>query len=75
MAITVDQLTPHAAPLKPFPKLMKHIGTDLIVFFNQRECGMVLRKSRQSNSQGHFSVEWEMDCFEDFNGSLEISNS
>ena len=74
MAIVVNvQRAPQA--VKPFPKLMKHRGTDLIVFFNQPECGMVLRKSTNSNSQGHFSIEWEMDCFEDFIGTLEISNS
>lgn len=74
MALTINSVSP-SVPAKPFPKLMKHIGTDLIVFFNQPECGMVLRKSTNSNSQGHFSIEWEMDCFEDFNGTLAISNS
>ena len=74
MAITVNSVAP-SVPVKPFPKLMKHIGSDLIVFFSAPECGMVLRESAKSNSQGHCSNDWEPSSFIDFNGTLEISNS
>ena len=73
MAITVNSVPP-VKPVKPFPKLMKHKGTDLIVFFSAPGCGMVLRESTASNSQGHGSNTWEPDSFEDFNGTLTLTN-
>ena len=74
MAITVHRTAP-SVPVKPFPKLMKHKGTDLIVFFKRPECGVVLRDGIGSFDQGRYCHAWRMDCFEDFIGTLEISNS
>jgi hypothetical protein len=68
MKVTVKQ-----TPRKdiPYPKLMT-AKEGLIVLMIKPKCGVVIAAS--SYSIGYYSDAWNMNCFRDFEGSVELQN-
>jgi hypothetical protein len=60
-------------PTYDFPKLMKSKEHKYVVLFSRREKGTVVSKCSQ-HSIGEYDDTWRMDCFEDFTGTLELTN-
>jgi hypothetical protein len=59
----------------PFPKLMKHKFSDSVVLFEEPKKGTIIIPSpRASGGIGTVCYEWDMAVFEDFEGSLTLTN-
>lgn len=72
MKVEVNELD--KKQIKAFPKLM---GTKngYIVLFSKPEKGVCLKKPESTaDIIGSYYDEWNMDYFEDFNGSITLSN-
>lgn len=57
-----------------FPRLMKSRFNNLIVLFNSRNSGMVVHPASQVNKMGSFYSSWGISTFEDYRGSVILSN-
>ena len=57
---------------KPFPKLMTN-ESGLVVFFLAPSSGVVVYPNSRQDI-GHYANNWLMSFFEDFDGSVTISN-
>ena len=60
-------------PATPFPKLMQ-TSCRLIVLFDKKYCGTVVKASEGSDPIAEYSESWDMEQFTDFHGVVEISN-
>lgn len=58
---------------KQFPKLMRLKGSDTIVLMSHPKVGVVVNEGKHHMVGSYFQY-WDMDCFEDFNGSITLSN-
>lgn len=58
---------------KPFPKLMKCKHYNFIVLMSSKKTGVVVSNNAYYEV-GFISATWDMSCFEDFNGSITLSN-
>jgi len=61
---------------KPFPKLMKSVKNDAILFFHQHKKGVVINENER-HELGEYSENWDMNCFEDLpiNQQVILQNS
>lgn len=59
---------------KGFPKLMIFHDKSFIVLFNNRDEGTVVYCNDGVHDLGYYSVTWSTELFEDFNGTIELSN-
>lgn len=63
-----------------FPCLMKfRYGEDscssFIVLFNKKRTGTVVYREQNCNwNLGDYKENWELNCFEPFNGEIKLSN-
>lgn len=58
---------------RPFPKLMKHKTSPLIVLImNQSGCGTVVNTVDEGHWVGKYSSNWTVENFEDFIGIIEL---
>ena len=57
-----------------YPKLMKSTVSDLVVLFNEYGSGTVVVADAFSSLGAHEDTYWDMDVFEDFHGSITLSN-
>ena len=64
---------PECKPL-PFPKLMRSKSTGAIVLFSGHDTGTVVASGRAGESIGHHAECWEIRAFEEFTGSVTLSN-
>jgi len=55
-----------------YPKIMKSKEGDLIVLFSHYGGGTVL-KDKPCNKVGEHSNGWAMECFEEFNGVVTLT--
>lgn len=58
----------------PYPKLMITKTSGCIVLFHEEEKGVCLQKGDTQNIVGNHSSIWNMHAFEDFTGSITLSN-
>ena len=70
MKITVNEFKAHKA--LPYPKLMTD-GRGLIVLMSEHECGTVV-VADEYHQIGHHTGDWDISCFHDFVGSVELQN-
>ena len=56
-----------------FPKLMKSKTSGIIVFFWDDGVGVVI-EGKNDQPSGYYSSGWGMDFFEDFSGTIQLSN-
>lgn len=56
----------------PYPKLMISKDGDMIVLFARKNHGTVLWD--EEVEPGEHSTVWDMDQFEDYNGTITLSN-
>ena len=54
-----------------YPKIMK--SNNLVVLFSSHKKGVVIG-STSLYDVGHISEDWAMDCFDNFVGSITLSN-
>jgi hypothetical protein len=61
---------------REFPKLMiSTLRNDgRIVLFSMSGKGIVLKSGQNKDTIGHILEYWNMSCFEDFTGTLELAN-
>jgi len=65
----------NTVPEKGFPKLMKSTVSSVIVLMSTPEKGTVISGvSNKGWGIGHYADNWIMRDFEDFNGTVELSN-
>lgn len=57
---------------KPFPKIMKEIDSELIVYFTKKGVGHVFKFNHEYYF-GYFSDDWNMSCFEDVNEEITVT--
>ena len=57
---------------KPFPKLMKAIGSELVVFFTSEKIGLVLVGDEYITIYS-YSDDWAMDFFEDTKENITVT--
>lgn len=55
---------------KPYPKLMKHKFSNLIVFMTEYREGFEININ--SNKKGYYATDWNMIAFEDYHGTVEV---
>ena len=60
--------------VKPFPKLMKYLKTQKIVFFVDERKGLVIVKD-EYHCFGFYTEDWIMDYFTDYNEPITIQNA
>jgi len=62
---------------KPFPKLMKDSGADRIVYFIAYGSGFQLNhiSGDYEDKSPHFSKEWAMQFFTDYNEPITLQNA
>jgi len=69
-----SQITHKTSP--EYPKLMQSkSGSNIVVLFSEPGVGIVVNGKDSLNPIGSFSHGWAMDYFEDFDGSITLSNS
>lgn len=56
-----------------FPKLMKADSGD-VVFFDTLESGVLVSSIRMGEDIGYYSTCWDMSEFQDFHGTVTLSN-
>ena len=59
---------------RQFPKLLVSKTTDLVVLFNKDKEGIVLNPDNEWPLTGFKESDWEMESFENFRGTIELSN-
>ena len=69
MKIEVNQYTPKE---KPFPKLMCHKATGMIVLFSCPSKGTVIANQPHYREVGDHVDNWNMPAFMDFEGEITI---
>lgn len=69
MKIEVNQYTPKE---KPFPKLMCHKITGMVVLFSCWEKGTVIANLPHYREVGDHADNWNMASFMDFEGEITI---
>jgi|TARA_Y100000310_G_C20358684_1_gene657912 hypothetical protein len=57
-----------------FPKIMKSKDDQILVFFNSKNQGMVIKKKSGFNKIGQYSDFWNMKNFEDYNKEVIFQN-
>lgn len=72
MAIKVEASKTSTVPIS-YPKLMKSKAYAHIVLFTGHKMGTVMKTSVY-HSVGYFSDTWAMDGFEDYEGSITLTN-
>lgn len=60
--------------INDYPKLMKSITSGRIALFDQPKVGVIVHSDDYPSELGGFDGEWDMANFEDFNGTVELSN-
>lgn len=70
--VTLGEVKPQEE--KPFPKLMKHNNSDLIVLFQRYKEGVVLY-SGSGHEVGENSKTWNIENFTDYNEPITIQNA
>lgn len=68
---SVRQDGPVAAP---FPKLMKGVTTSVIVLFTKEKEGTVVNGDGSIYKTGHHSDQWAFSRFEEYHGTVTLSN-
>ena len=72
--ITVKTTTEVKQEPKPFPKLMKSINGN-IVLFESPQNGVLIVKGETNKITGNYSCEWDMNNFTDYNEPITIQNA
>jgi len=57
-----------------YPKLMKSTVTGLVLLMTKEGEGLVVFTEKTSRKIGEYDDGWDMRNFEDFNGTIELSN-
>ena len=57
-----------------FPKLMKGCNSGVIVLFHEDRKGQVVNGQAGNTGLGYYHEEFNMEFFEDFNGTIKLSN-
>jgi hypothetical protein len=57
-----------------FPKLMQGFSSNVIVLFHKDRKGQVVNGGTGSITLGDYHNEFNMEFFEDFKGTIELSN-
>jgi hypothetical protein len=71
MKIEVNQYTPKE---KPFPKLMCHKVTGMVVLFNRYGKGTVIANFPPYREVGDYADNWNMAAYMDFEGEITIKS-
>ncbi len=71
--ITVKTTTEKKEP-KPFPKLMKSVNGNVVLFYKNGE-GVLIEKVTSERLAGEYTTEWDMDNFTDYNEPITIQNA
>ena len=72
--ITVKTTTEVKQEPKPFPKLMKSVNGNVVLFVCDRK-GTLIVKGEIIISAGSFSENWDMKLFTDYNEPIKIQNA
>jgi hypothetical protein len=56
-----------------YPKLMISEETDRVVLFSKDGCGVDVGGDKYQTN-GMYRDSWDMGCFKDFHGTVELSN-
>ena len=57
-----------------YPKLMKSKTDKRVVLFTERGEGVVVHEASGFYKLGSFVSGWDMDCFVNYQGTVELSN-
>ena len=57
-----------------YPKLMQGTESNVIVFFTEKRKGIIVNGNREEDELGWYYENWNMDFFQDFNGTIKLSN-
>jgi hypothetical protein len=57
-----------------FPKLMISCTSSAIVLFEENKKGQIVSGVTIGKGLGWYYEDWNMDFFQDFNGTVELSN-
>ena len=57
-----------------FPKLMIGSASRVIVLFHESGKGQIVNGKSYSYGLGNYNIEWHMDSFTDYNGTINLSN-
>lgn len=59
---------------RPFPKLMIHANGVTVVLFTTKTEGIIMQSEDKLNPVGYYWTCFGSDAFEDFEGSITLSN-
>ena len=68
-----SQITGNQSKAHSYPKLMESEDANLIVLMTAPKNGVVVHASEEYGV-GHSSDDWDMECFTDYNGTIELKN-
>ena len=58
----------------PYPKLMESNSGAIVLMYKEGEGTVLKLNSKGGLEMGEYVPGWEMDCFTDFDGKLELTN-
>lgn len=74
MAINVTLGEVETQEIKSFPKIMKS-KSDTVVLFIAEKTGTVIMEKKPVWGIGHYSEDWEMTSFTDYNEPIILQNA